>query len=84
MCLEMRGGQEQGRVEWLVDGRLRDCLLNSRNEVELSAIGATGIGSMARHDRQSLDGPDACSSAPANTRILYRELQLRPTFEQGS
>jgi len=57
---------------------------DSGNEVELSAIGAVGISSMACHDGQSLNCPDTCSSAPANARIHYRELQLRPTFEQGS
>src|SRR5690348_13973710 len=47
-------------------------------------MSAGKVGSMACHDRQSLDRPETGSRAPANARILYRQLELRPTLEQGS
>ena len=42
------------------------------------------LSSMACHDRQSFDSPETGSRAPANARILYGQLELRPTLEQGS
>ena len=55
-----------------------NCLFHS------CGIAMQKLRSMACHDRQSFDSPETGSRAPANARILYGQLELRPTLEQGS
>jgi len=63
-------------------------LISIRPKSDVAGLRAIGeafeIGSTTCRNRQSLDGPETCSCAPENVRIVRCQLQLGPTLEQGS